>query len=186
MNGYSITLFLHIVGALGFFVALGLEWISLRHIRGAVTAKEVGVWIGISNSALRLGIISMLTILASGIYMMATAWGGVGWIITALAALILVFLLSVGLTRPRMAALRRSLATAKGSLPPAFDTLANHPLLWISIQTRVSIALGIVFLMTLKPGLGGSLVAIGVAIALGFATALPVYRRERLREGSTD
>ncbi len=29
MDDYSIALFLHIVGALGFFVALGLEWTGL-------------------------------------------------------------------------------------------------------------------------------------------------------------
>ena len=32
MNAYSIALFLHIVGALGFFVALGLEWTGLWQI----------------------------------------------------------------------------------------------------------------------------------------------------------
>ena len=31
--GYSIALFVHIVGALGFFVALGLEWTGLSQIR---------------------------------------------------------------------------------------------------------------------------------------------------------
>jgi len=186
MNDYSITLFFHIVGALGFFVALGLEWTGLRHIRGATTAKEVGVWVGISNSALRLGIISMLTILASGIYMMARAWGGVAWIIAALSALLLVIMLSVALTRPRMAAIKRALPTKNGPLPQTFHTLANHPFLWISIQTRLAIALGIVFLMTVKPGLGGSLLAIGIAIVLGLALSLPIARRERVQEGPAD
>jgi len=41
MNDYSIALFLHVVGALGFFVALGLEWTSLRQIRGAATSGQV-------------------------------------------------------------------------------------------------------------------------------------------------
>ena len=39
MNDYSIALFLHIVGALGFFVALGLEWTGLRQIRSAMTLE---------------------------------------------------------------------------------------------------------------------------------------------------
>ena len=67
-----------------------------------------------------------------------------------------------------------------------FHSLANHPVLWISIQTRVAIALGIVFLKTAKPDLGGSLLTIGVAIILGLASALPMPRRERAQEGSAD
>ena len=38
MNYYSIALFLHVVGALGFFVVLGLEWTSLRQLRCVVHA----------------------------------------------------------------------------------------------------------------------------------------------------
>ncbi len=37
MNSYSISLFFHIAGALGFFTALGLEWTGLRQIRSAAT-----------------------------------------------------------------------------------------------------------------------------------------------------
>ena len=33
MNIFSIALFLHIVGALGVSVALGLEWLGLSQIR---------------------------------------------------------------------------------------------------------------------------------------------------------
>ena len=129
---------------------------------------------------------SMLTTVISGFYMMATAWGGVAWIIVTLGALVLVIVLSVALTGPRMVAIGRALATEKGLVSQTFHILANHPLLWISIQTRVAIALGIVFLKTAKPDLGGSLLTIGVAIVLGLASALPVPRRERAQEGSAD
>jgi hypothetical protein len=89
MNYYSIALLLHILGALGFFMALGLEWTGLRQIRRTITSEQLREWMRISNSARRLGIISMLTILASGIYMMATAWGGVAWLIVALGIVVL-------------------------------------------------------------------------------------------------
>lgn len=186
MDYYSIALFLHVVGALGFFVALGLEWTGLWQIRSATTSEQVRAWMRISKSARRLGIASMLTILVSGFYMMATVWGGVAWIIVTLGALVLVIVLSVALTGPRMAAIGRALATEKGPVSKTFHSLANHPLLWISIQTRVAIALGIVFLKTVKPDLGGSLLTIGVAIVLGLASALPMPRRERAQEGSAD
>jgi hypothetical protein len=182
MNYYSIALFFHIVGALGVFVALGLEWTGLRQIRGATTSEQVRVWMRISNSTRRLGIASMLTILVSGFYMMATVWGGVAWIIVAFWTLVLLVVLGLALTGPRMAALGRALATEHGTVSPTLQHLANHPLLWISIQTRVAIALGIIFLMTVKPDLGGSLLTIGVALVLGLASALPIPGRERVQE----
>jgi hypothetical protein len=183
MNYYTISLFVHIVSAMGFFVALGLEWTSLRQIRAAMTSEQLREWMRISNSARRLGIISMLAILASGIYMMATAWGGVAWIIVALGALVLVIILSVAITRRRIAPIGRILAEEKGPLSPTLRSLANHPLLWISMQTRLAIALGIVFLMTAKPDLGGSLLVMGITIVIGLIIYLPMPRRAQAQEG---
>jgi uncharacterized membrane protein YqjE len=49
------------------------------------------------------------------------------------------------------------------------------------VQTRTAIALGIVFLMTVKPDLIGALVTIGTAVVLGLASAFPIWRLERAR-----
>ncbi len=84
MNDYSIALFLHIVGALGFFVALGLEWTSLRHLRQATTAEQVCEWLRVPNEMGRVGLIAMLTLVAAGLYMTARVWGGVAWIMVTL------------------------------------------------------------------------------------------------------
>ncbi len=182
MNSYSIALFLHIVGALGMFVALGLEWTGLRQIRSAVTPVQVREWMVILNGVRKSGFVSMATAVITGLYMMLTAWGGVAWLSVSLGALVLVIALSQVLTAPRMAAIERTLATGKGPISAAFHGLAIHPLLWISIQTRVAIALGIVFLKIAKPNWGGSLLIIGVAIVLGLASTLPFPRRERAQQ----
>ena len=183
MNAYSIALFLHIVGASGFFVALGLEWTGLWQIRSATTSGQVRGWMRILESVRKVGFASMLTAVVTGIYMVVTAWGGMAWVHVSVAALVLVIALSVALTGPRMAAIGRALAT---EVPASrtFHSLANHPLLRISIQTRVALALGIVLLKTAKPDLGGSLVTIGVAMALGLVSALPIARHAKAQEGS--
>ena len=167
-------------------MALGLEWTGLWQIRNASAPVQVRGWMGILKSDSRVGFASMLTAFISGIYMMATDWGGVSWIYVTLGALVLVIILVVTLTSPRMAAIGWALASEKAPPSQTFHSLANHPLLWISIQTRATIALGIVFLKTAKPGLAGSLITIGVAIVLGIASALPIPRRERASEGSAD
>ena len=174
MNDYSIVLFLHIAGVLGLSVALGLEWTGLRQIRSAMTPQQVREWMGILTSAGKFGFVSMLTAVLTGVYMMLTVWGGVAWVTVSLGALVLMIALSLVFTGPRMAAIGRSLTTA--SISQTFQSLASHPLLWISIQTRIAIDLGIVFLKTAKPDLNGSLLTLGVAIILGIASALPASR----------
>jgi hypothetical protein len=184
MNAYSIALFLHIVGALGFFVALGLEWTGLWHIGNAKSSELVWSWMRISKSTRKLGILSMLAILLTGFFMMATVWGPQAWIVTSLGALVLGVVLTLALTGPRMMAVGKALAMGKGTLSPTFYNLAKNPILWISIQTRVGIGLAIVFLKIGKPGLSGSLLILGVAIVLGLVSALPVLRREQAQAGS--
>ncbi len=184
MNVYSITLFLHIVGALGFFMVLGLEWTGLWQLRNATTLEQVRPWLDILKRTLRVGFASMLITVITGVYMMATVWRSAAWLVVTVGALVLVIALSLVLTSPRMAAIGRTLVAEKVSLSHTFYSLANHPLLWISVQTRVAITLGIVFLKTAKPDLGGSLLTIGVAIVLGLVSALPIPRRERARGGS--
>jgi hypothetical protein len=186
MNAYSIALFLHIVGALGIFVALGLEWTGLWQIRSATTPQQVGGWMRILKSVRKFGFASMLTAVITGLYLMLTAWGGEAWIIVTLASLVLMIALAQVLTAPRMMAIGRALATEKVPLTQAFYRLANQPLLWVSLQTRVAIALGIVFLKIAKPDWGGSLITIGIAIVLGIVSALPTLRRERVQAGSAN
>jgi hypothetical protein len=185
MNAYSIALFLHVVGAWGFFVALGLEWTGLWKIRAAVTAEPARRWMRILGSVRKLGFASMLTAVVTGIYMTVTAWGSPAWISVTVGALVVVIALAAALTGPRMAAIGRALASEEPASRP-FRRLANHPLLWISVQTRMAIALGIAVLKNARPDLGGSLLTIAVAMALGVASALPSFatrRHEKDRPG---
>ena len=186
MNSFSIALFLHIVGALGVFVALSLEWTGLRRIRSAILPEQVRPWMEILRSTNKLGFPSMLTTVITGIYMVLNGVGLVPWILVVLGALFLMIVLSLVLTKPRMVAIGRALASEKRPLSQAFHNLVNHPVLWISIQTRVAIALGIIFLKIATPDLGGSLLTIGVAIVIGIVSVLPMLRPVRSHEALAD
>ncbi len=183
MSIYSIVLFLHVAGALGFFVVQGVEWIGLSQIRSATLPEEAHAIIGVIKKTNQLAFISILTIVITGITMMLTVWGGVPWLIVVLGALVLETVLFVVLSRPRVAAIEQALDTEERHLAGTFHTRVNDPILWLSIQTRTAILLGIVFLKIAKPDLGGSLLAIGIAIILGLASALPTLRHERVQVG---
>jgi hypothetical protein len=178
MNSYSIALFLHVVGALGFFVALGLEWMSLQQLQRISTAEQLREWFQNSRGMRGLGGISMLVLLGAGIYMTIIAWGGADWIGVAFGSVILMGVLGGVLSGPRMAAIQRSMGDETGNISSTLYQLIHHPLISLSIRLRIGMALGIVFLMCVKPTLVESLITMGIATVLGLALALPGIRRK--------
>jgi hypothetical protein len=186
MTLYSFALFLHIIGAVGLFIALSLEWISLWYLRRVATVEQARPWLTLSGLPGRVHLVSGAAILLPGIYMMATVWGGVAWIILTLAAMLLMIVLGMALTGRRMATIEAALTTERGPISHALHQRLRDPLLWASIQLRIAIALGIVFLMTVKPGLGGALLTIGAAVVLGLTSALPARNRVQLQAATSD
>lgn len=174
---YSLALFVHIVGALGLFVALGLEWASLSYLRRATTVEQAREGLSMFGAQRRLNPISWLAILIPGFYMAATTWRGVAWTTTALGAVILIAVLGVALTGRRMAPIGQSISSESGPISSTLRQPLDDPLLWVSLRIRTAIALGIVFLMSVKPDLLGSLLTVGVAGVLGLIFSLPITRR---------
>jgi len=128
----------------------------------------------------------MAATVVSGFYMMAVARMHVAWLVVAFAVLIVLAVLAVTVTQRRVAVIGRSMEEATTeSISVSLHPLLRQPLLWIVTQIRVALALGIVFLMTLKPDLIGSLLTIGIAVILGFVLARFTLRREQAR-GETD
>lgn len=185
MNYYLIAKFIHIVGALGLFIALGIEWLSLRNLRHAINPADVREWTWIVRGIQRLGAPSMAATVISGFYMMAVARMHVAWLMVSFGTLVVLALLAVTITQRRMTVIWRSLETTTESSIASLRPLLRQPLLWIVTQIRVALALGIVFLMTLKPDLVGALLTIGIAVILGFVLARFTLRREQAR-GETD
>jgi hypothetical protein len=179
MTLYAFALFLHIVGALGLFIALGLEWTSLWCLRRATTAEQAKQWLQVFALLRRIYPVSWAAILLPGFYMTATVWGGVAWIGVAFAAMFLIPIVGAVITGRRMAAIGPAVAAERGSISPALGRRLGDPLLWSSIQVRVAIALGIIFLMTVKPGLGEALLTLGVAVVVGIVSTLPAWSRVR-------
>ena len=114
MSIFSIALFLHIVGALGVSMALGLEWIGLSHVRRATVLEEIRTILMVVKGTTRFGFVSMLATAITGFYMVLNGVGWVPWILVVLGALLLVIGLTRVLTAPRMAVISRALAMEKG------------------------------------------------------------------------
>jgi hypothetical protein len=121
----------------------------------------------------------MLIILIAGFYMTFAAWGGADWIEVAFGAMIVQGVIAGVLTSPRMKALAKALEGESGPISSTIARLQLHPMLGVSMWTRLGIALSIVFLMTVKPALTGSLIVIAVGIVVGLAIAFVTLSSRR-------
>jgi uncharacterized membrane protein len=175
MSIYSLALFAHLLGVLGLFAGLSLDWISLLRLRQAQTLTQVREATGLSGIQARLLPLAVLVLLVAGIYMTATTWGwGTPWILVSLAGLVLIGVLANSVSGRRLRAIERAANTEGSSetLPAALRRQIADPILLTALQTAVVIGVGVVFLMTTKPDLFGSLLTMAGAIVLGVSSAL--------------
>jgi hypothetical protein len=149
MNLYSIALFVHVVGAALLFAALTVEGIALRQgARGLLNLNRV------------IGPISALAVLIPGFYMTATLWGPAPWILGGLVSWLLIAVVG----------------TVTGIRLTRTDAEIG-PLAATSWWLRTGLAIGVLFLMTVKPGVLGTVLAVVVTALAGAGISLPAWRR---------
>ena len=183
MSRYSIVLFLHVCGDVGIFVGLGAQLLSLMALRRAKAVEQVRTILKLIAMSDPIAVISALLTIIVGLYLALTVWGLLtGWIAVALGSLIVLLppLLRI-IIEPRMRHIVTMVEQApEGPLPAALDLRIHDPALGTALQTATAVVLGIVFLMTNKPSLAGSILAMIIALILGLASGLPLWRAARL------
>ena len=182
MNLYTIALFLHVAGDIGIFVGLGVQLLCLMPLRRAQRVEQVHLLAGLIRTADVVSVTGALLTIATGLYMALTAWNlQVGWIAVALGSLVALILpLIADVIEPRTKAIVKMAGGAEaGPIPAAFSRHIHDPVLAIGLQTAAAVVLGIVFLMTTKPALAGSIITMAAALALGLASGLPLWIKRR-------
>jgi len=170
---YQTALFLHILGAIGFFIAIAILYVSVLGVRRAQTVQQIKLWTGAAAPAIRLIFpIASLVILIAGLYMVVTVWGErAQWAGVALIAFLLLAIVSALLQGRRITKLGRQVADQLDNTPVtgALWTQAHDPVTWVGVNTAAAFATGIVYLMTLKPDALGSVIALLIALVVGLA-----------------
>lgn len=146
MNLYSVALFGHIVGAILVFVLLTIEGLGLRFGFEYAQLNRV------------LGPVSALLILVPGLYMMSAQWGWASWVVTGIAAYVLIA--GVGAYT--------GISVMRGRM--------NRRTAVVSWLVRIGMALGVAFVMTVKPPTLLSITAVVVGAFLGAAAGTLIRR----------
>ena len=182
MSIYNIVLFVHVSGAIGYFLGIGIWLFILVGLQRAQRLEQVRALIHLNDLSGPFGAGSAVVLLAAGLYLALTAWSLLtGWILVALISLLLIVPTTAMLIAPRRSALVKQLerSAPDGALSLALSQRLHDPVLLATLQTVAALLLGIVFLMTTKPELAGSLIVMAVALVLGLLSSLLVSRMRR-------
>jgi hypothetical protein len=171
MSLYQFLIFIHVLGAMALFVAIGIEAVALGRLRRAETPADARVWLGLSRLPGRVGPIAMLTALASGAWMMKVSWGYQAWIAGALAAMVGMAVIGAVVSLRRMRRLRAALHAESG----LSEALRSSPALVTSLRLRIALGVGILALMTMKPS--DHATAILVLATAVLAASIPLATR---------
>lgn len=177
MTLYTFALFLHVLGALALGAAKVLLLAGLARACRSSTVAELRLWSGLADRTGRMFPLLALLLLVPAVYLVVAAWGwATPWIDVALGALVAIALLGRVAVGPRLAALHTgALQAAEGPIPDDLTERLSDRTLWIADWMSTALFIGVVFLMTNKPGLVGSLVTVAVAFVAG--AAVPIFMR---------
>jgi hypothetical protein len=181
MTNFSLALFFHFVGLIALFVGYGLEWIVSAFLRGATTTDQVRAWLRVYRTSLPVSGPGLLVLILSGGYL-AQVSGAMknGWLSASFIAIFLALVIGFVLILPRMKAIRAALPEGSAALPANATALLRAPGLPTLIRVRAMLALGIVYLMTVKPDtFVSSLLALGVAIVLGLLASASTFSKSK-------
>ncbi len=172
MTIYSAVLFIHVVSAIGLFIALAAEGAIVFRICSAQSVEAARFFIGVFQRLRIVAIPSFLGVLVGGMYL-ASKWDrGFFWIPFALGATLLILLIGGFVTGIRITRLKKVLSSTENDVSiEALSAMTKDSALLLSYGLRVGLGLGIVFLMTAKPDLLGSLGALAAGCGAGLLGA---------------
>ena len=182
MTGYNVGLFFHLLGVVTLFGGVTIIQLGGARLRSSATIEEVRLWLGLLRMTGGMFPAATLLLLASGLYMTAEAWTfETPWIAVSIAGLLIMPLLGGTVVSRQMAAIGRSAADAEtGAVPSEVKRLIATPAVWAAAFALNGIALGILWVMAIKPGLTHSIVAVlGLAIlgaVIGYLVSSPRSR----------
>lgn len=187
MNLYTLALFVHVVGVVGIFGGLGTWLFGLASLRRAQRVEQARPLAEMVIAAGYLVVGSLLPLGVAGFYMALTAWSvRATWIIVATVSFVLLAPAGALLIDPRVRAIAaRAREAPDGPLPTALAASTHDPILGTGLRIYIAVLLGIVFLMTTKPALTVSIVAMLAAAALGLVSGVPLWWATRARATTT-
>jgi hypothetical protein len=178
LNTYHYVLYVHL---LALFVGIGAGAVLLAcllQLRAARTVEQAAPWGTMAGKVGKFFPVAILGLFGTGAYMTSDFWTwSTRWIDVAIAALVVLTVQGAGIAERTGHKLGAALqANGPGPLGAEARRMTLHPGLWVVEFSNLGLVFGVVWNMTEKPGLGGSLAAALGGYAVGAVLALLVTR----------
>ena len=185
---YNVILFIHVLGTVIMFAAVGITLSSMIAMLYSKKIEDLKIWSSLAVKTDELLPLSVILILLPGLYLVFSTWGWKeAWINCSLTTLIVLCFMGPFINLRR---LKRILSAVNAVIEdiPSLEVLkiVRDRVLWNSISIMTMLAIAILFLMTVKPTLWGSLTVIVIAIPAGFITAHILLKGNASPLSSTD
>ena len=178
MDTYHVVLYGHFLALLVGIGAATIIAACLFQLRAAQTVADAAPWGMLAGEAEKVFPIAILGLFGTGAYMTSDVWTwSTRWIDVAIAVLVLLTVLGAGVAGRRARMLKHALMeNGPGPLGEKARKLTCDPALWILSFANPGMVLGVIWNMTQKPGLGGSIAAVAGGFAVGAALGLRLGR----------
>ena len=169
MSLYDIFLFAHFLGLISLFVSFGVLQRGGAALRSSQSVDHLRVWVGLVRRSQRGLLAGLVILLVSGIFMAAERWTfTTSWIVVGIVAVVVIAVVFPSFTGRKL----RNIDTLAGSvgdgaIPPELKRRVADRGLWVPLSATNIGAIGVVWLMTAKPGWVGSLTVVLGMTALG-------------------
>ena len=178
MSTYHTVLYLHLLFLLAGIGAATVMAMCAYGLRGARTLEQAAPWGMLAGKTEKVFPAVILGLFGSGAYLTSDLWTwDTAWIDASIAGLAVMALQGPLLAGRRAEVLKHALMeNGPGPLGQRALRLARDPGIWIGTLANPAIVFGVVWNMTQKPGIAGSIAAVAVAYAVGAAAALWLSR----------
>jgi hypothetical protein len=175
VTGVNVALFIHILGVAVLFTAMGFLQRGGAKVRAASTAEEMRLWLSLVETTGRMFPLALLFILGSGLYMTDQVWSfDTPWIAVAIVSVILMGVIGGVVVGRDFSAMGRAAAGASSS---DLTRAVGAPLPWIAATALNGMGIGVVWLMTIKPGWTQSILVVTILTVLGGVIGAAMVRR---------
>ena len=180
MNLYNISLFVHMIGLIALFGGFVILQQAGARLRRAATWQVARTWLELLRLAPSMLIAGTVFMLASGLVMTRVQWTFMTpWVLVAMVIAVMFVVLGVLVVGRSLTRIGRASRESEGPISGQARTLLAAPVLWSTLLGMNGAALGVVWLMTTKPGWGGSIGIPLVLTVLGSFSGLALARSRR-------
>ena len=173
MSLYPLLLFVHVSGAIGLFIGMGIWLFGTIAIARAARVEQVRTLADLMLIARMAVPVGAFVVIAAGLALTWIAWGfQTGWIVVAFGSLAIIGPIGTWVIDPKVRAIATLAQTLPdGPLPTPLAALTHDCVLRIALHTTTAMLFGIIFLMTAKPALMVAIGAIVISAFLGVVSA---------------